>query len=148
MNAVTRIAAAAAAVAAMAATLGFVVAQTAPAPGQPVPELPCKVIPGLGSDDAMVLIDGDASGDRSIDYDNLMMAIRADLADPLRSARDALGRSRDGDREALQTALDQTDEVLKHVARLWGFDVRLETVDEHGAVSNVRERKWEKRNRI
>ncbi|MFC7411046.1 SpoVR family protein [Hydrogenophaga atypica] len=43
---------------------------------------------------------------------------------------------------------DHTDEVLKHVARLWGFDVRLETVDEHGAVSNVRERKWEKRNRI
>ncbi|MDP3521608.1 MAG: SpoVR family protein [Hydrogenophaga sp.] len=43
---------------------------------------------------------------------------------------------------------EQTDEVLKHVARLWGFDVRLETVDEHGAVSSVRERKWEKRNRI
>ena len=98
----------------------------APAPGQPVPELPCKVIPGLGSDDAMVLIDGDASADRSIDYDNLMMAIRADLADPLRSARDALGRSRDGDREALQTALDQTDEVLGvmnkllDLAQLWG----------------------------
>ena len=43
---------------------------------------------------------------------------------------------------------EQTDEVLKHVARLWGFDVRLETVDEHGTVSGVRERKWEKRNRI
>ena len=43
---------------------------------------------------------------------------------------------------------EQTDEVLKHVARLWGFDVRLETVDEHGAVTSVRERKWEKRNRI
>jgi stage V sporulation protein R len=43
---------------------------------------------------------------------------------------------------------EQTDEVLKHVARLWGFDVRLETVDDHGAVSSVRERKWEKRNRI
>ena len=43
---------------------------------------------------------------------------------------------------------DQTDEVLKHVARLWGFDVRLETVDDSGAVSSVRERKWEKRNRL
>jgi len=38
--------------------------------------------------------------------------------------------------------------VLKHVARLWGFDVRLETVDESGTVTGVRERKWEKRNRI
>ncbi|MGN6390299.1 MAG: SpoVR family protein, partial [Burkholderiaceae bacterium] len=28
----------------------------------------------------------------------------------------------------------QTDEVLKHVARLWGFDVRLDTVDEQGRV--------------
>jgi len=28
----------------------------------------------------------------------------------------------------------QTDEVLKHVARLWGFDVYLDTVDESGKV--------------
>jgi hypothetical protein len=41
------------------------------------------VIPGLGSDDALVLIQGDASRDRSVDYDNLMLAIRADVADPL-----------------------------------------------------------------
>lgn len=31
------------------------------------------------------------------------------------------------------------DEVLKHVARLWGFDVRLETVDEDGALQTVME---------
>ncbi len=43
---------------------------------------------------------------------------------------------------------EQTDEVLKHVARLWGFDVRLETVDEQGQVRSVRERKWVKRNRL
>lgn len=32
-----------------------------------------------------------------------------------------------------------SDEVLKHVARLWGFDVRLETVDEDGALLTVME---------
>ena len=42
----------------------------------------------------------------------------------------------------------QADEVLKHVARLWGFDVRLETVDPKGAVIGTLERKWEKRNRL
>ncbi len=31
------------------------------------------------------------------------------------------------------------DEVLKHTARLWGFDVRLETVDENGNIINTLE---------
>lgn len=38
-----------------------------------------------------------------------------------------------------------TDEVLKHVARLWGFDVKLETVDNEGNVIATQECKWEKR---
>jgi stage V sporulation protein R len=29
---------------------------------------------------------------------------------------------------------DSAQEVLKHVARLWGFGVRLESVDRHGKV--------------
>lgn len=41
----------------------------------------------------------------------------------------------------------QTDEVLRHVARLWGFDVRLETVDPQGQVLETRENHREKRNR-
>jgi stage V sporulation protein R len=41
----------------------------------------------------------------------------------------------------------QTDEMMKHVARLWGFDVRLETVAPDGTVLSTLERKWEKRNR-
>lgn len=41
----------------------------------------------------------------------------------------------------------QTDEVLRHVARLWGFDVRLETVDPQGKVLETRENHLEKRNR-
>ncbi|MCG2582800.1 SpoVR family protein [Massilia sp. TS11] len=41
----------------------------------------------------------------------------------------------------------QANEVLKHVARLWGFDVRLETVDPSGNVVSCIECKREKRNR-
>ncbi len=40
---------------------------------------------------------------------------------------------------------DQAEEVLKHVARLWGFDVHLETVDQSGAVLSTVECKREKR---
>jgi stage V sporulation protein R len=41
----------------------------------------------------------------------------------------------------------QSPEVLKHVARLWGFDVKLETVDPKGKVLSTIECKREKRNR-
>jgi spore cortex formation protein SpoVR/YcgB (stage V sporulation) len=33
----------------------------------------------------------------------------------------------------------EAEEVLKHLARLWGFTVRLETSDEKGKVVGVRE---------
>ncbi|ANQ85238.1 SpoVR family protein [Azoarcus olearius] len=38
-----------------------------------------------------------------------------------------------------------TEEVIKHVARLWGFTVRLEAVDEHGGVELIHEARLEKR---
>ena len=41
----------------------------------------------------------------------------------------------------------QAAEVLKHVARLWGFDVHLDTVDPDGVVVSSLECKREKRNR-
>jgi stage V sporulation protein R len=41
----------------------------------------------------------------------------------------------------------QTEEVLKHVARLWGFDVRLETVDPDGKVLATLEHKLGKKGR-
>jgi len=41
----------------------------------------------------------------------------------------------------------QTDEVLKHVARLWGFDVRLETVDPKGKVLSTHECRTDRRYR-
>jgi spore cortex formation protein SpoVR/YcgB (stage V sporulation) len=34
---------------------------------------------------------------------------------------------------------DDTEEVLKHMARLWGFTARLETVDENGKVVQIHE---------
>ncbi len=42
---------------------------------------------------------------------------------------------------------NQTNEVLKHVARLWGFDVVLETVDQHGTVLTKQDCRWEKGSR-
>jgi len=41
-----------------------------------------------------------------------------------------------------------TGEVLKHVARLWGFDVRLETITPEGILVDTVECKREKRNRL
>jgi stage V sporulation protein R len=42
----------------------------------------------------------------------------------------------------------QSSDMLKHVARLWGFDVYLEIVDENSHVLSTQECKWEKRSRI
>jgi len=41
-----------------------------------------------------------------------------------------------------------TEEVLKHVTRLWGFDVHLQTVDPNGEVLSSLESKSEKRRRM
>ena len=41
----------------------------------------------------------------------------------------------------------QTEEVLKHVGRLWGFDVKLETVNPEGRVLHTQECHWDKRHR-
>lgn len=53
-------------------------------------ELRCRVIPGLASDDAFVLIGHDVTHDDGVGYDNLMQVIRADVRDPLRDAQAAL----------------------------------------------------------
>lgn len=53
-------------------------------------ELPCRVIPGLASDDAFVLIGHDVTHDAGVGYDNLMQVIRSDVRDPLRDAQAAL----------------------------------------------------------
>jgi spore cortex formation protein SpoVR/YcgB (stage V sporulation) len=40
---------------------------------------------------------------------------------------------------------NSTEEVMKHFARLWGFTVRLESVDEHGSIEVLQEARIEKR---
>ncbi|WP_341675383.1 SpoVR family protein [Niveibacterium sp. SC-1] len=40
---------------------------------------------------------------------------------------------------------ETTDEIMKHIARLWGFTVRLETQHEDGRVETIRELRLEKR---
>ncbi len=44
-------------------------------------------------------------------------------------------------RRARRSLDDNADEVLKHVAYLWGFDVRLDEIDEGGKVEKTRETK-------
>ncbi|MBS0555592.1 MAG: SpoVR family protein, partial [Proteobacteria bacterium] len=39
---------------------------------------------------------------------------------------------------------ESTEEVMKHVARLWGFAVRLETVDEAGEARLIHEARVER----
>jgi spore cortex formation protein SpoVR/YcgB (stage V sporulation) len=40
---------------------------------------------------------------------------------------------------------DTTDRVMRHLARLWGFTVRLESADENGHVELIQENRLEKR---
>jgi stage V sporulation protein R len=42
-----------------------------------------------------------------------------------------------------QPLADDTDEIMKHLLRLWGFDVRLETMHEDGKVELTYEAKKE-----
>jgi spore cortex formation protein SpoVR/YcgB (stage V sporulation) len=46
-----------------------------------------------------------------------------------------------------QPLADSVDTVLKHLAGLWGFTVRLETVTADGSVELLRELQHEKRHR-
>lgn len=92
----------------------------APVDGAVGSELKCRVIPGLSSDDAFVLIANDPSRDQGTGFDNLMEAIRSDLRDPLREARAALSllESR-GDSDDEQAAMnDSLGQLLTVVDRL------------------------------
>lgn len=89
------------------------------APGQAPAELHCRVIPGLASDDAFVLITREAEQDDRVGFDNLMQVIRSDLRDPFKSARAGLALARnERDGAALDTALDKADDLLKALDKL------------------------------
>lgn len=98
-------------------------------PGEPVPELRCKVLPGLSRDDAMVLVSDSADEHAAVGFDNLMMVIRSDLRDPLQALTQALVVARnEHDAHALDALCDQVDEVAQVLAKLsdlaavWGSE--------------------------
>ncbi|TXH62926.1 MAG: HAMP domain-containing histidine kinase [Burkholderiaceae bacterium] len=98
-------------------------------PGEPAPELRCKVLPGLSRDDAMVLVTDSADEHAAVGFDNLMMVIRSDLRDPLRELNQALVLARnERDVHALDALCDQVDEVthvlnkLIDLASVWGSE--------------------------
>lgn len=62
------------------------------APGEPVPELKCRVVPGLSKDDAFIFIRDDNATDPGIAFENLMQIIRSDLREPLHRTQKALTR--------------------------------------------------------
>ena len=90
--------------------------------GGAAPELKCKVLPGLSSDDAVVLINDVAEEQATVGFDNLMMVIRSDLKEPLQDLTDALAVARNqGDVHALDALCDRVDEtreILSHLVEL------------------------------
>lgn len=85
------------------------------APGEAMPELHCKVLPGLARDDAMVLISDQRTDHLAVDFDNLMAVIRADLRDPLVQLGHSLQLAHQSrDEHAINTLCDQVD-ALHHV---------------------------------
>ena len=98
-------------------------------PGEPVPELRCKVLPGLSRDDAMVLVTDSADEHAAVGFDNLMMVIRSDLRDPLSGLTRTLVAARnDRDVHALDALCDQVEEVTQVLSKLidlasvWGSE--------------------------
>jgi light-regulated signal transduction histidine kinase (bacteriophytochrome) len=98
-------------------------------PGEPVPELRCKVLPGLSRDDAMVLVTDSADEHAAVGFDNLMMVIRSDLRDPLSALTRTLVAARnDRDVHALDALCDQVDEIAQVLSKLidlasvWGSE--------------------------
>ena len=104
--------------------------------GGAIPELQCRVIPGLSADDAFVLIGNVAGSEQGEAFDNLMLVIRSDLHEPLAKAQSALLLARHGSRDdgqALDTVAGGLDDLLRAVgklidlASLWGSSSLLAT---------------------
>ena len=89
-------------------------------PGEPVPELRCKVLPGLSRDDAMVLVTDSADEHAAVGFDNLMQVIRSDLRDPLSLLTQSLVVARN-DRDV--HALDALGDALQVATHRWQLGV-------------------------
>ena len=94
--------------------------------GGAVPELKCRVIPGLSADDAFVMIGNDPSADHGAAFDNLLHVVQHDLREPLAAAGKALraaqARAPDGV-NALCGSIDElllTLNKLVDLASVWG----------------------------
>jgi len=100
-------------VAKAAASLGI-----ASVPGAAMPELQCRVIPGLARDDAFVFVRNTNSTDPSDAYNNLMVVIRSDLHEPFRQIENALAISRDGDVHNVDVLVNQLHELTQVTGKL------------------------------
>ncbi len=102
--------------------------------GGAVPELKCRVIPGLAADDAFVLIGNDPSADHGAAFDNLLQVVQHDLRDPLAAAAKALLAAKAGQAgaqdgvPALCSSIDElllTLNKLVDLASVWGSSALL-----------------------
>jgi hypothetical protein len=102
--------------------------------GGAIPQLKCRVIPGLAADDAFVLIGKDPSTDHGAAFDNLMNVIQCDLRDPLAQAGKALEAAQVGcEGDEIQALLSPLGDLLLlleklvDLASVWGSSALLAT---------------------
>jgi hypothetical protein len=60
------------------------------APGEVIPDLNCRIVPGLSKDDAFVFIRDDNSADPNVAFNNLLQIIRSDLREPVQNVLSGL----------------------------------------------------------
>ena len=112
----------------MARTVSAVVTGRAPravtafgAPAQQggaVPELKCRVIPGLSTDDAFVLIGNEPNADHGAAFDNLLHLVQHDLREPLAVAGKALRAAQAGASGGVDALCGSIDELLLTLNKL------------------------------
>ena len=99
--------------------------------GGVVPELKCRVIPGLAADDAFVLIGNDPSADHGAAFENLLHVVQHDLRDPLAAAGKALHAAQAGAPDGVDALCGSIDELLLtlnklvDLASVWGSSALL-----------------------
>lgn len=86
--------------------------------GEAIPELRCRVVPGLAKDDAFVFLREESAADPGIAYENLMEIIRTDLREPLKEAHGALTMLHPDVAHLADHAVSQIQEVLQALDKL------------------------------
>lgn len=94
--------------------------------GGAVPELKCRVLPGLSADDAFVMIGNDPSADHGAAFENLLHVVEHDLREPLAVAGKALRAAQDRAPDGVNALCGSIDELLLtlnklvDLASVWG----------------------------